>query len=105
MHRKLRSAYRTRPSFLFMFKKCIHAMFFNKRQIFHHAHAVIFAIACIELFHAGTGIDGTVVTKAALGCLALFTHDDRAGPAVLWLGLIIAVTAFTAVFLTDMPDA
>jgi len=88
-----------------MLKKSIYSIFFNKLQIFKHAHPVFCTIAFIKVFHAGAGVGGTIVTKTGIGFFALFTDNDRASPARLGFGLIITVTAFAAILLSDMPDA
>ena len=105
MHRKLCTTLRTFPSFLLAFEERIHAMFFNERQILHHAHAVIFAIARIELFHAGTGVGGAIVAKAGIGLCQFFTIKDHALSAAARAVAFFGPAPIAGIFLAHMPNA
>lgn len=80
-------------------------MFFDERQILKHAHPVLRPVALVQALHSCTGVNGTIVTKAALCGQSFFTDRNGTSPAGIGLGLIIAVTTLTTIFLTNVTDA
>jgi len=54
---------RTAPLFLFLFQELLHAMLFDKFEVFYHAHMILSAVSFIEVFQPATGKFFALIAK------------------------------------------
>ena len=99
------AADRALPLFRFFFQECIHALLFNHREVFHHAHVVFRSVAFIELFYPETRKVFTFKTETRLTIFPFFTLDHLARTAGFRLILITAPATMARFFVSQVTAA